>query len=1018
MTLVPEGPLGPALRRAATTALLLGLTCLLAMVPPAADVAAEPADPARDGAEEAIGVAPAIYPRLDRSAAAGLSTGRGCGADATYRVGEDVEALLALSGDIREGEEAQGSALRLELRAPGGERAASTLRLARPDGLTSSRRTYAWSWHGLDRPGPHEIRLLGGTETLAECAFQLAPARGARLVLEETTLAFGVLPRGDAARVPLALRNAGDEPLHVDPPTVEAGADSPFGLYYPWQDRLTIPPGETRALALRFAPRVAGPQRDLLVLRSTDARHPLQAVALEGMGRKDDALPVDASATSPAARAATSRTAMTPAGSSAKSAIDHDAADTDSVIAPNAAADAEADADVEAALAGPGLGPAAVLSPVPAACDFGARHAPVFPDGQDAEPRRPAPVAADFDDRAQLASRADACGAPTARAVTLLRGRIAGGDAGWRVTLHGPAAAETRSAAGGAFALLAPAAGVYRVAAWPPDGGPAHEARVTLPAPGAAEALGAAELLLEAPSAPPRRADAVQQEPTCGVRISPASGTVNVGQELTFRAYMTPSRGSYSYRWTVEGDAIRDYSEGTSGVWRTTPLTPEHLSASSVTLYFRPDERQRHPHNVGPLPRRVSLRVEDGRGGCQDEITLTVERNETDVSRQAEDYYTSNHSGFIRLEHSRWHDTYPFASPFYDGAVFFDFHTQFLDRFNRFRAEFGYPPIAVWDPATVIPRGPDIDHARRSSNVGGQARPAWSTTTGGFPRSWNLMPCDWSRGGQRSLYDFAADRRLLGCALTETWHNNVHLRIGGDMAQPPTSPRDPVFWRWHNYIEAMNREARATLGGLARAEDARGPAERAGESAPRPRVAYEAPFRIFPDVAGLPEVSLTFSEPVTGLAPGALRVNGSPATRVEGAGAGPYVFTGYAPPAPGEVRVELAGDARGAAGARIAADAWAYRLFVPDGDADGDGLSNREEIERSLSRPDRADSDGDGLSDLEEHRSFGTQPRWPDTDGDGAGDGCEVRFASDPRDPADRASDCAPVYDWACRPRE
>jgi hypothetical protein len=56
-------------------------------------------------------------------------------------------------------------------------------------------------------------------------------------------------------------------------------------------------------------------------------------------------------------------------------------------------------------------------------------------------------------------------------------------------------------------------------------------------------------------------------------------------------------------------------------------------------------------------------------------------------------------------------------------------------------------------------------------------------------------------------------------------------------------------------------------------------------------------------VASLPSVSLTFSASVTGVTAGNLTVGGSPATTlscpscVGGAGAGPYVFSGYAAPA-------------------------------------------------------------------------------------------------------------------------
>lgn len=67
------------------------------------------------------------------------------------------------------------------------------------------------------------------------------------------------------------------------------------------------------------------------------------------------------------------------------------------------------------------------------------------------------------------------------------------------------------------------------------------------------------------------------------------------------------------------------------------------------------------------------------------------------------------------------------------------------------------------------------------------------------------------------------------------------------------------------------------------------------------------------------------------------------------------------------------------------------------GDIDGDGLSNREEIELGLDA-EAADTDGDGLDDGDEVE-LGTDPLDPDTDGDGLDDGSEVTEQTDPLDP-------------------
>ena len=63
-------------------------------------------------------------------------------------------------------------------------------------------------------------------------------------------------------------------------------------------------------------------------------------------------------------------------------------------------------------------------------------------------------------------------------------------------------------------------------------------------------------------------------------------------------------------------------------------------------------------------------------------------------------------------------------------------------------------------------------------------------------------------------------------------------------------------------------------------------------------------------------------------------------------------------------------------------------------DADGDGLSKKDEEEMGLD-PDNPDSDGDGLMDGEEI-AFGSDPLNPDSDGDGVGDNEEFGYGSDP----------------------
>ena len=69
-----------------------------------------------------------------------------------------------------------------------------------------------------------------------------------------------------------------------------------------------------------------------------------------------------------------------------------------------------------------------------------------------------------------------------------------------------------------------------------------------------------------------------------------------------------------------------------------------------------------------------------------------------------------------------------------------------------------------------------------------------------------------------------------------------------------------------------------------------------------------------------------------------------------------------------------------------------------DDDSDGDGLSNREEIELGTD-PRNADTDGDGLSDYDELNKYNTDPLKADNDGDTLNDGDELAIGLDPNNP-------------------
>ena len=93
---------------------------------------------------------------------------------------------------------------------------------------------------------------------------------------------------------------------------------------------------------------------------------------------------------------------------------------------------------------------------------------------------------------------------------------------------------------------------------------------------------------------------------------------------------------------------------------------------------------------------------------------------------------------------------------------------------------------------------------------------------------------------------------------------------------------------------------------------------------------------------------------------------------------------------------------------RVLSDLLVLNVIDPREDDDGDGLSNREEVERETD-PLSADTDEDGLSDgvetatgtFVDENDTGTDPLVHDTDRGGVSDGDEVRLGYDPLDPTE-----------------
>jgi hypothetical protein len=294
----------------------------------------------------------------------------------------------------------------------------------------------------------------------------------------------------------------------------------------------------------------------------------------------------------------------------------------------------------------------------------------------------------------------------------------------------------------------------------------------------------------------------------------------NVGQQITLNALITGGITPSSLLWTIDGPPnLKDFDErvgtlaswpgGTGPIsWSTTPLTAADLSAATVSFYWIPSAGLTHPSHTSES-RNVKLTVVVGTNPpCIDTHTFTIERNTTNINQQAEDFYTSTHravtetnteKGRVIDDHMQWHTVH--ASNL---LPFLPWHREFIGRADRWRATFGYPPVIPWYPGGGVPTGPEIDHALRLPFSPDFNRvPTWFTLAGASA-ACPLFLCSDPPPIKR-LKDFLTDVSM-SSALEGSYHGQVHCNIGpsvfGGMCDF-SSPKDPIFFRWHKFIDLI-----------------------------------------------------------------------------------------------------------------------------------------------------------------------------------------------------------------------
>lgn len=146
---------------------------------------------------------------------------------------------------------------------------------------------------------------------------------------------------------------------------------------------------------------------------------------------------------------------------------------------------------------------------------------------------------------------------------------------------------------------------------------------------------------------------------------------------------------------------------------------------------------------------------------------------------------------------------------------FFDFHRRFIAGLETFISNqkissderHVFLPLPVWNPSDPIPddfpfnpTNPIWERINSNPNI---PFPSYYTLAGGD------IPAP--RFGYRSLKEFLSADQLAESILTSGYHDRTHIRVGGAMADFANSPRDPIFWLWHSWIDDIYSNYQATL---------------------------------------------------------------------------------------------------------------------------------------------------------------------------------------------------------------
>ena len=295
-----------------------------------------------------------------------------------------------------------------------------------------------------------------------------------------------------------------------------------------------------------------------------------------------------------------------------------------------------------------------------------------------------------------------------------------------------------------------------------------------------------------------RALEAMELDPTGVWSGVPVAERMNVGVFVKLDLVATPGGATVTnIQWTIPGQVFKDTilasNKSTGAGYRTqcdlVPLTLADLQQPSIQYVYVDTGVSvvtlSATVNGTPL---VATKTFDVRRHPKAEIFYVTGPGAPQTTDPGDN--RDNQLG----EHRWWHFGVQGVAP---SGEFLRFHRGFIQKFNCWRAVFGYPAVKSYVTAPgYVPAGPEVDHTGLPGTGTGVVDLPRDTS---FHGSIDTLPDRFTLAGDGStaLADFSDENALSSSILP--YHDTQHSRIchTGDFRFSVRTAADPIFWRFH-----------------------------------------------------------------------------------------------------------------------------------------------------------------------------------------------------------------------------